>query len=244
MKIDKEKCIGCDLCHPYCPVGAITTVEWEGGPVSEINQVECVECGTCHERSGICAVDAIYRPELKWPRIIRESFSNSNASHTSTKTQGRGTEEMKTNDVTGRYDFGVCGVALEFGRPGISTSFRDIEQVAKALANVGVKFEVNNPLTALMANTETGIFKKDILDERVLSAILEFMIKNERLVEILLVIKDVSSNIDTVFSLDLISRVEADGNIPVISIAQSAGFFSSKNCKTNLGLGRPLVEEA
>ena len=95
-----------------------------------------------------------------------------------------------------------------------------------------------------MADTEAGIFNKDILDERVLSAILEFMIKNERLVEILLVIKEVSSEIDTVFSLDLISRVDSDGNIPVISIAQSAGYVSMENCKTNLGLGRPLLEEA
>ena len=154
MKIDIEKCIGCELCHPYCTVGAIATKVLDGESVSEIDQDQCVECGTCYKRSQICPVDAIYRPELKWPRIIRESFSNSNASHTSTKTQGRGTEEMKTNDVTGRYDFGVCGVALEFGRPGISASFRDIEKVAKALANVGVIFEVNNPLTALMADTE------------------------------------------------------------------------------------------
>jgi ferredoxin len=90
MKIDKEKCTECEICHPYCSVGAITTVEWEGNSVSEIDQVECVECGTCHERSGICPVDAIYMPKLEWPRSIREHFSNPHAKHPSTTTQGRG----------------------------------------------------------------------------------------------------------------------------------------------------------
>lgn len=243
MKIDIEKCIGCEQCHPYCPVEAIATVVVDGKSLSEVNQDECVECGTCYERSRICPVEAIYRPELNWPRIIRESFSNSNASHISTKTQGRGTEEMKTNDVTGRYDFGVCGVALEFGRPGLGAFFKDIETVAMALADVGVEFEINNPLTALMEDRGKGIFQKDVINEKVLSAILEFMIPNEKLTEVLSVIKGVSSRIDTVFSLDLISRVEPDGNIPVIPIATSVGFSPMNNCKINLGLGRPLSGE-
>ena len=38
MKVDKEKCIGCKTCHPYCTVGAITLIEWEGKKKSEVNQ--------------------------------------------------------------------------------------------------------------------------------------------------------------------------------------------------------------
>lgn len=243
MKIDQEKCIGCELCHPYCPVGAIATVEQDGAPVSRIDQVECVECGNCYERSMICPVEAIDRPKLEWPRSIREQFSNPHAKHPSTATQGRGTEEMKTNDVSGRYTMGIAGVAIEMGRPGVGTSLRDVQTVAMGLADAGVEFEKENPVAALMADIQTGKFKEEVLSEKVLSLILEFKIDNGRLEEVLKRIKDLSGRIDTVFSLDLINRVNPDSTIPVIAIAQRAGFFPRPNTKTNVGLGKPRFRE-
>ena len=30
MNIDKEKCIACKTCYPYCTVGAISMVTWDG----------------------------------------------------------------------------------------------------------------------------------------------------------------------------------------------------------------------
>jgi NAD-dependent dihydropyrimidine dehydrogenase PreA subunit len=243
MKIDKEKCIGCELCHPYCPVEAIAAVEREGKSVSEIDQGDCVECGNCLERSGICPVEAIYRPTLEWPRSLREHFSNPNAEHPSTTTMGRGTEEMKSNDVTGRYPRGVSGVAVEMGRPGVGTSLRDVETVAMALAEMGVEFEEENPVSLLMADPKTGKFKKEVLGEKVLSLILEFKIQNDRLERVLKRIREVSARIDTVFSLDLINRVEPDGGIPGMAIAEKAGFSPRPNTKTNVGLGKPRFRE-
>jgi len=243
MLIDKEKCIGCEECHPYCPVSAIATTEWEGGHVSEIDQAECVECGACFKRSGVCPVDAIYMPTLEWPRSIREHFSNPHVKHPSTTGQGRGTEEMKTNDVTGRYRFGIAGVAVEMGRPGIGTSFRDLQTVAMALAKLGVEFESKNPVAELMADVKAGMIRAEVLDEKVLSAILEFRIELDKLAEALTVIKEVAARIHTVFSLDLISRVNPDGSVPTVEIAKAAGFTPRPNTKTNVGLGRPLFEE-
>lgn len=243
MLIDKEKCIGCEDCHPYCPVGAIKTVDWEGNSVSEIDQVECVECGCCYKRSSICPVDAIYMPKLEWPRSIREPFSNPHIKHPSTSGQGRGTEEMKTNEVTGRYPFGMVGIAVEMGRPGVGTSFRDLQTVAMAIAQSGVEFESKNPVAELMADPKTGKFKKEVLNERVLSAILEFKVKIEKMKEVLATLKEISNKIDTVFSLDLISRVHPDGSTPALAIAKEAGFIIRPNAKTNVGLGRPLYKE-
>jgi NAD-dependent dihydropyrimidine dehydrogenase PreA subunit len=243
MKIDKEKCTGCDACQPYCPVSAIKTVSWEGNEVSEIDQDECVECGACYLRAGVCPTDAIYQPKLEWPRTLREQFSNPHVRHPLTSGQGRGTEEMKTNDVTGRYRPGISGIAVEMGRPGIGTTFRDIQTVAMAVAKLGVEFEPRNPVTAVMSDPKVGKFKDEVVGERVLSAILEFRIGNELLKEVLRTLKEVSTKIDTVFSLDLISRVAKDGSIPNASIAREAGFSIRPNTKTNVGLGRPLAKE-
>ena len=118
---------------------------------------------------------------------------------------------MKTNDVTGRFTRGWAGVALEMGRPGVGTSFRDMQTVAMAIARLGVEFEPNNPVAELMSDPKTGKFHEAVLNERVLSAIIELKIPVERLKEVLEVVREVSGRIDTAFSLDLISRLDPDG---------------------------------
>lgn len=243
MEVNSIKCNGCKLCQPYCPVGAIKTAGREDKPISRIDQGECVECGAC-VRAGVCPKDAIYRPELKWPRTLREAFSNPLVRHPSTGVPGRGTSEMKTNDRTGRFRRGEAGVAIEVGRPGIGATFRDIQTVSMALAQVGIEFESQNPVSALMVDRETGKIDEAVLDERVLSAIVEFKVENDRLESALKAVKELSTKIDTVFSVDLISRIYPDGSIPTVPIAKKMGFSPSPNTKTNLGLGRPLKEEA
>jgi ferredoxin len=101
MKIDPDLCIGCQNCIPVCPVGAIK--ETDEGVV--IDQQECVECNTCI-RMNACDNEAFYTPELTWPRILRKEFSDPMAIHVSTMGRpqsGTGTAEMKTNDVTNKY---------------------------------------------------------------------------------------------------------------------------------------------
>lgn len=237
MIINQTKCIGCKKCIPYCVMGAITVNEKK----ATINYDECVECGVCL-RSSICAVGAIEQQPLKWPRVLRSQFSDPTACHPETGLAGRGTAEMKTNDVTGRFGREEAGFGIEMGRPGMGVSLRDVEKAAMAFAQIGVEWEEENPTTKLMIDRATGKFPEDVLSERVLSMIIEFKVSCERVGEVLSTIKEVADNVDTVFSVGMISKIEPDGSIPNIEKAIKMGFNPRPNPKVNVGLGRPRYE--
>jgi ferredoxin len=245
VRIDAHKCIGCGSCKSYCTMlGGIMYFERDRKNPTRIYYVidedECVECSVCL-RSGCCPADALYQPELVWPRTVRKNFSDPLKIHPETRIPGRGTEEMKTNEVTGRYRRGKYGMACELGRPGVGARFHAVQKVAMALAALGIGFEENNPVTKLMVDRKTGQINPEVLNEKVLSAIVEFMIPAERLPEVLQVLDRVSREIDTVFSGDIISRIAEDGSVPYLEPVRQQGRFLSINGKSNVGLGRPLA---
>ncbi len=131
---------------------------------------------------------------------------------------------------------------VEMGRPGGGTRFRDVQKMARALAALGVRFEERNPVTDLMTDKSTGTFRDDILNEKVLSCILEFDIPLQMVTTVLEKLKEIAKEVDTVFAVDLISVVEKDGSIPTVEVARQANVQVSINGKTNVGLGRPLAE--
>jgi hypothetical protein len=156
---------------------------------------------------------------------------------------GRGTDEIKTNDVTGRLRHGDAGLVVEMGRPGTGAWFRDIEKVAMALAKLKPHFEKENPVTQLMTDPETGKMKDEILNEKVLSAIIEIKITLDKIPEFLQALENIQKEIDTVISVGVASRCLSDGSIPHEEWANRAGYRLSANGKTNVGLGRPLYKE-
>jgi hypothetical protein len=223
-------------------VGAIHVVEREGQPGKKrswIDEDECVECGVCF-RANVCKPQSIYLPELKWPRVVRRAFSDPMVEHKETGVPGRGTEEMKTNEVTGRFKRGSWGMAVEVGRPGVGARLKDLETITMALAEKGIVFEPRNPVTFLFEDVKIGRLKPELKEEKVLSAIIEFEVKPDRLRGVLQSLKDVSEKVDTVFSLDLISFPEEEEKGPAVEIARQMGFPIYPNGKVNLGLGRAL----
>lgn len=240
MRIKEEKCTGCEICIPYCPVFAIKVSD--RGII--IDEELCVECGTCL-RSSNCPVDAIENSlDIdEWPRSIRKLFSDPSTTHKVTQVMGRGTEEVKTNDITGRVKRGERAFCVEMGRPGIGADFRDIEIVAKALATLEVEFEEKNPITSLMKNPRTGELVEDVMGERVLSLILEFKMEPDKIGKLMETLNDVSKKINTVFSVGCMCRIEPDGRIPAIDEIEREGYKVSPWLKMNMGLGKPLVKE-
>jgi len=235
MRVNKEKCSGCKLCLDYCPVGAIVMEEKK----ARIDEDLCTECGNC-KRANICPQDAFEETELEWPRSIRAIFSNPLTEFKETGVTGRGTEEMKTNDVTGRFGPNDVGFAVDVGRPNVGTRLQEVEKVTKAVAKVGVVFEPDNPITFLMKDKQTGELKPEVRKENVISTVIEFRVRPEKVLEVVRALKNVARNINTVFSVGVINRVSEDGSIPVRSILESAHIDIRPNGKTNLGLGKPL----
>lgn len=235
MKIDGDMCIACELCVPYCPMEAISMDD-----VAVIDQEECVDCGVCL-RSGVCPVDCIIFEPAPWPRSLRATFSNPRTAHKETKVAGRGTEEMKTNDVTGKFKRGWVGMGCEFGRPGIGTRFRDMDKVTQVLAKLGVEFEPKNPVTFLMEDVKTGKIKEEVLNEKVLSAIIEYLFPIDKFKDIINALKEVSKEVDTVFSVEVINRADPDGSYPLRKLLDDLGIPYYINGKQCVGLGRPLA---
>jgi NAD-dependent dihydropyrimidine dehydrogenase PreA subunit len=235
MIIDDDRCIGCESCINWCPMGAIKM----GEATAMIDQEECVECNVCR-RVEICPVDAFVQKTLEWPRSVRAIYSDPLNVHKETGLAGRGTEEIKTNDVTGRFRRGVAGVAIEVGRPGLGAKLKELEKLSMALARYGVEFEPKNPLTNLL-NPQTGRLPADIREEKVLSAIIEFAVEETKLLDILALIKETAKGLETVISMDVACRAAQDGTWPCEKILKEAGIFYRPNAKINVGLGKPYI---
>lgn len=264
MKINPDKCVACGNCTYVCPMGAIYIDPAINR--ATINRSECVECYACYNglskehmppslvrgirkilqlgrirfdpEPDICPTSAFEPDELQWPRVVRRAFSDPRATHESTGVQGRGTEEVKTNDVTGRVKWGEVGFTIEFGRPGIGVWLRDIQQMTWALAEAGVAFEQRNPFTLLMTDVKTGTLREDILGEKVLSAIVEIKVPVERTEEILQLVHRVEQEVQTVVSIGVGTRCDEHGEDTLVAPILERMGYKLERAKTNTGLGK------
>lgn len=263
MQIDQHKCVACANCIPICPMEAIYIDPAVNR--ATVNQDECVECFTCHRgmskehlnptvvrtirgllkrlrirfdpEPDVCPTDALTPQELTWPRIVRRAFSDPLVPHESTGVHGRGTEEVKTNDVTGRVGEGEAGFTIEFGRPGVGVRFRDIQKMTMALAPLPIAFEPKNPVFSLMTDPATGAIRADLLDEKVLSAIVELKTTLEHVAQVLRVVEEIAPTLDTIVSIGVATRCDGEGNNQLEPLLKREGYTFYRG-KTNLGLGR------
>lgn len=264
MRIDPKKCVACGNCVAVCPMGAIYIDPQIGR--ATINHEECVECYACFRgmsqehlnpvlvrairkalavfrlrfepEPDVCPTAAFAPDELAWPRIVRRVFSDPQVPHESTGVHGRGTEEVKTNDVTGRVQVGEAGFTVEFGRPGVGVRFRQIQQMTEALAALGVRFEPRNPVTSLMSDAGRGLIREDILDEKILSAIVELKCAIEQVPRVLDTIAAVARRLETVVAVGVATRCDEEGEDPHLAPLLAEKGYVLHRAKTNLGLGR------
>jgi len=239
--INKDKCTGCGTCVPYCPLGAISVVSEK----AVIDQEICPNCYVC-VRNKVCPFDAIEKPKLdssigQFQHVISDPVETTDK----TGVPGRGTEESKTNDVTGRVKKGEVGICIDMGRPGIGCRLRDVQKVAMAVTAAGLILEGSNttPLAMLMEDNSQGKIKDEYLDTNVLSIIIEGKSPMEKFPDIINALKRVEKEIETVFSLGVMVRVDENGESPILQQIQELGLPKPYRGKINVGLGRPLINE-
>lgn len=243
MYIKNDLCIGCQKCVKFCPVGAIQVPEGNRKP--HISFSNCVECGSCL-RQAKCPRNALREnPETSQePRIQRKAFSDPKFSHPSVSIPGRGTEEVKTNDVSGVVRRGQLAFGLEMGRPATGTTMKDIVHVVKRFADIGVYLPEHNALYYLFTDIKKGTLNPIYANEKFLSAIVEFTVPIIKVPEVIKAINEVATEIDTVFSLDAFGRFEDDGEtLPWKKYLDEYGIKTNIHAKVNLGMGRPLVTD-
>jgi ferredoxin len=264
MRINSSKCVACGNCTYVCPMGAIYIDPVIKR--ATIDRDECVECYSCFNgmsqehlnptvvrtmrkvfqmmrlrfdpEPDVCPTAAFEPDELSWPRVVRRAFSDPRVPHESTGVQGRGTEEVKTNDVSGRVKRGEVGFTIEFGRPGIGVWFHEIQKMTWALAKAGVSFEKKNPITSLMEDVPTGTLRQDIMNEKILSAIVEIKVTVDRTEEIIRLVRDIESQVDTVIALGVGARCDENGEEDEVAPILERMGYKLERAKTNIGLGR------
>ncbi len=239
--IKEERCNGCRLCQKYCSVEAILYRDRK----CIIDPGLCTECYVC-VRQNVCPEGAIEEVELQgFLKAFQHVISDPVENHGVTGVTGRGTEEAKTNDVSGRVRKGEVGFSIDMGRPGMGVYLRDAEKVAMACARAGVKLAPpeETPLAALMTDRTTGKLREDALDYRLLSVIIEGKCAEEKLPQVLHALREVEGEIDTVFSLGLILRVDQEGRTSALDCLGELGITRPHRGKVNVGLGRPLVTD-
>lgn len=238
--INQEKCSGCKICQIYCTVDAI--IYSDESKKCYIDQDRCTECYVCL-RQKVCKLGAIEPIELdNFYKQFQHGMSDPVENHGVTGVTGRGTEEVKTNDVTGRVQRGEVGVAIDMGRPGMGVYLRDASKVAMAIAAAGVELQSaeHTPLAALMKDVGTGELIEDCQGYHLLSVIVEGKCEESKLKDVMRALQVVEKEIETVFSLGLILRVDENGQTEALACLDELSIPQPYRGKVNVGLGRPL----
>jgi len=234
--IDSTRCVGCGLCVTLCPMNAITV---EDGTAS-IDADECVECGVC-TRSRACRYSAIQPGDLKWPRQLRALFSNPLAKFKDTQIYGRGTEETKTNDSQNIYGEGEIGVIIELGRPVLGTRMAEAERVTRKFAEHGYQLPENNPVRSMIVDHDAGTLRPDILQEKALSCLLEFVMPESAAEELIAILEELDREVQTVFNVCVAIRADAQGR-PRLQEVFGSDIHSIPSVKVNIGMARGIIE--
>jgi hypothetical protein len=174
--------------------------------------------------------------------VIRETFSSPWAEHETTGVTGRGTEGIKTNDAQNRFEEGDLGVFIEVGRPVLGGRFSDVDRIVRRFKAHGYEVIPHNPISALIDDPETGALKPEILDEKIISCVIEFVLPDTAADELMTMVRVLSAEVESVFSLSVALRADEQGQSPFEELFGS-DVFCLPNAKANIGMAAGIGRE-
>jgi hypothetical protein len=110
--------------------------------------------------------------------------------------------------------------------------------MTRTLATNGVSFEKKNPITHLMTDVATGDLREDILNEKILSAIVEIKTSIDEVEKVLNIVQEVNHQIDTVIAIGISTRCDEKGEDNILAPLLNDLGYAYSRAKTNMGLGQ------
>jgi hypothetical protein len=126
------------------------------------------------------------------------------------------------------------------GRPGVAAYFRDLQKVTMKVVSLGGDFASYNPVVALM-DKSTGALKEEVLNEKVLSAIAEFIVPREKALDVLeKLLTFINAELESVATISVISRNDETGGHSFLRALEAHGklygYAVYPNGKVNIGI--------
>jgi hypothetical protein len=87
-----------------------------------------------------------------------------------------------------------------------------------------------------MSDPARGVIRAEILNEKILSAIVEIKAKLDKVPSVLAKVKELSREVETVISVGVSTRCDSVGQEPLQDILEREGYPTYRG-KTNLGFG-------
>lgn len=224
-----DNCSGCGSCLPFCPQAAISLTD-EG--LAFVNRGLCVECGVCNDTEHICPL-ASFEEDQDEIALVKQYFGRLVSNIPGEKGVGRGGGlDVKNNDVTGTLPDDKVVIRLEFNRPGGGIKFKYVEELRDHLKILGWDIGISRRHQKLL---DRGIDSL-ALEQRILSAYLEFIIEPERLPDL------INEGLKFIKGKDIWISINAACTIKVAEqlqvVLEKTQLETETVAKFNLGLGR------
>ena len=109
----------------------------------------------------------------------------------------------------------------------------------KTFKKHGYEVIPQNPISSLIEDPKTGALKSDILNEKIISCVIEFLLPNRAAGELMLMVGELAGEVESVFSVSVGLRADEQGEVHFEEIFGD-DVFHFPNAKVNIGAAQNI----